>query len=431
MDLKQVEENYPFIEDPATIIDLPEGWKKRFVIPMLDDLWEVFKRNINKEVFRIASITCEDGKMRYKLSNDHDECGRHMEAWAYIAEHTCAECGAFPVPQRKKESIKPLCNDCLMKEVNAGEEKAYLRYFDVYDYFDEYEKYSDDVFPEEKLHRYWFRSDGSDDIDLRPFYELIGYDYDENDKYQPIRKMPEEDYERFIGDVAKEAEEMWIKFGEPVWDDIPDTDEVRESAALSLAYVRYFYGVYFDKDYHKKEVDVELLPNWYAFPYFGMCSIHWRMGTGEGYVEDFGEYLESLTPEEKDRYDLKYPLPFYMDDENMFDMTEFVEEDKKETVAFVYRNKETGEETTINGRYRVFAGRSEEQKERIFEEKRNGLACFQAGSILWDEKEKNGKTEPISFEDVFPLYKKQLEKLEFVRWYERQETEKKKPEEAE
>lgn len=50
-------------------------------------------------------------------------------------------------------------------------------------------------------------------------------------------------------------------------------------------------------------------PLWLAFPYIERGSIGWRMGFGEGYVDQFSAWFGTLTNEERDTYIKLFPEP--------------------------------------------------------------------------------------------------------------------------
>ena len=43
-------------------------------------------------------------------------------------------------------------------------------------------------------------------------------------------------------------------------------------------------------------------PPWLAFPEIERYSIGWRMGYGEDYIDWFGHWLDTLSPEEQTEY---------------------------------------------------------------------------------------------------------------------------------
>lgn len=53
-----------------------------------------------------------------------------------------------------------------------------------------------------------------------------------------------------------------------------------------------------------------MLPPWKKYPKIKRFSIGWRMGDGEDYLGDWGEWYIKLEKQEKEDYRKKYPLPF-------------------------------------------------------------------------------------------------------------------------
>ncbi|MFR4564944.1 NADAR family protein, partial [Anaerotignum sp.] len=61
-------------------------------------------------------------------------------------------------------------------------------------------------------------------------------------------------------------------------------------------------------------------PPWLAFPDIERYSIGWRMGYGEDYIYRFGDWLDTLSPEERKEYRSLFPEPItwkgWWDDED-------------------------------------------------------------------------------------------------------------------
>ena len=67
-------------------------------------------------------------------------------------------------------------------------------------------------------------------------------------------------------------------------------------------------------------------PIWIMYPEISQFSIGWRMGYGEGYKWDLSDWLNTLTIDEKRKYDEMFPRPiFWHDDfeENYYDLIPF------------------------------------------------------------------------------------------------------------
>ncbi len=412
MNRDEMKIKYPFLENPKNIL-ITDGWEKRFLIPMLDDIREVVESSEKPLDFKIKYIMYRENELKYLFISEPEEFKTHMTAWSYIASHTCKDCGAFPVPVRKIDGNVPLCNKCLRKRIKAGKDSEYLDYLGIY----VWDNYINDDLPRQTIMRSYY-SNGIRyvEIDMMPFYEKIGYSYDENREYsKSFKEMPEECYEAFARDVVKNAEKIWRRYGEPVWDDLLNIEDPDDLFLLSGVYLGYFYRFLVDENYQLKNRNIDMLPHWYVFPEYPIGCIGYRMGTGEDYKDQYWDYFGSLSKEEKIEHRRKYPRPFFMDDECVFGEDEYPDEDEKELVTFVYRNRRTGELKNVNVRYLMFADLSREEKEGQFEEKRIGLACFLAGDLILKHSEMSD-----SREDIRKEYKKLLKQLEFVKWQHRQ-----------
>lgn len=148
--------------------ELPLGWEKRFGKAICDDLLEVLEKN-NCTDYHILQIKEKYGSLRWYDSGAPSEWEDHLEAWEYISEHTCVGCGEFPVRMRKDGWISPWCNGCFRK-----------RHLDKND--EELEKltYQEET---DRLLEYLIRFSpltGEVLIDMKPYYDKIGYKYDIN-----------------------------------------------------------------------------------------------------------------------------------------------------------------------------------------------------------------------------------------------------------
>ena len=67
-------------------------------------------------------------------------------------------------------------------------------------------------------------------------------------------------------------------------------------------------------------------PPWMAFPEIERYSIGWRMGYGEDYIYRFGDWLDTLSPEERTEYRTLFPEPVtwkgWWDDEDSSEVLE-------------------------------------------------------------------------------------------------------------
>ena len=166
-----------------TILDeIPRGWKKRFGEILCEDLKEVLIKNdcfkFDGEGFRILQIKEKYGGIRIYDVGSPSEWDSHMWAWGYISEHTCINCGKFPVPMRDDGWISPECDACIKERVINRNQK----------YGDgslNYEEYIENITEEfdGRVNEYLvirrYNKDGEELkwIDLKPFYDKIGFKY--------------------------------------------------------------------------------------------------------------------------------------------------------------------------------------------------------------------------------------------------------------
>jgi len=52
-----------------------------------------------------------------------------------------------------------------------------------------------------------------------------------------------------------------------------------------------------------------LVPPWVKYPNLGRCSMGWRMGMGEWYLDKFRPWWNELSHDDKDAYRRAYPEP--------------------------------------------------------------------------------------------------------------------------
>ncbi|MBQ6627932.1 MAG: hypothetical protein IJH65_03870 [Methanobrevibacter sp.] len=206
----EIDENYDY---SFTELDaLEDGWRIRFGIPLLEDLRELLVELGCLDDYRIIQIKEKYGQLRW-YDNSPDEWSDHMDAWSYISEHTCKNCGAFPVPMRDDGWISPWCDDCFGfyrgKTYNDEEREKYtfkefgtdriLEFLEVTEYYD----------GEYKTHY----------IDMKPYYKKIGYtDFD-----NLITKEEMEDYKLY-----KETLDKWTKISKEMNDPTIIPYEVQE-----------------------------------------------------------------------------------------------------------------------------------------------------------------------------------------------------------
>lgn len=79
-------------------------------------------------------------------------------------------------------------------------------------------------------------------------------------------------------------------------------------------------------------IDTPMPPIWIIYPNISQFSIGWRMGYGESYKWVLNDWLNTLTPNEKKRYDEMFPKPkFWHNDfeENYYDLIPFWQKNGK------------------------------------------------------------------------------------------------------
>ena len=419
---EELVKKYPFIDSNKRHLwffdDVPKGWMDRFGVIFLDDLKDVLERNNCLDSIKITNVDVDDGSLVFKASGYPEEWRDHLAAWQYIFKHTCADCGAFPVSLKKMDSITaPLCRDCAMKRLGENA-KGYYRYLDLYDEEDgDYKLLSELTYSVDDIFAY----PNEVKVDLLPFYEKIGYAYKEDEQYGfSSSKMPDEDYKELCDDVYRTAIDFWKKYGEPIDGEFSHNSEVVSEIPLTGAYRRYIYQHYMGQNIKPEDIDIELVPHFYTYPYMAMPSIGWRMGSGEQSSYFYWDWFNSLPLEEKKRHRRKYPIPYCHDDEKMFDVVidELIDPDEKELVVFVFKNKETGEEYKVNARYYDFSEYSKKEQNRVIEETRIGLAS-KLSQIEISEKYYSNDLVDLMDSRLGKLYKKLKNEICFVKWEKR------------
>lgn len=138
---------------------MPDGWFNRFGKEFIKDLEDVLTANDITD-FQIYDVKEKFGSLRM-YSNAPEEWDDHMEAWEDISERTCIVCGKFPVFTKTTGWICPVCEECASKE-DLGKLRK-----------------SDDQKLSSKLviYTYSINGDSQREIDLRPYYKKMGYEY--------------------------------------------------------------------------------------------------------------------------------------------------------------------------------------------------------------------------------------------------------------
>lgn len=147
-----------------------EGWWKRFGIPLCDDLKDVLVRNDCLNDFYFTQVKEKFGQLRLYDNGHPQEWGEHLMAWEYISEHTCIECGKFPVPMRDYGWVSPWCDDCFRKAHPDKSEDLLAKWSPK-------NKDLPDGKPLDYLTYARFSENGREEhkIDMKPYYEKIGY----------------------------------------------------------------------------------------------------------------------------------------------------------------------------------------------------------------------------------------------------------------
>lgn len=148
--------------------EIPDGWWKRFGIPLCEDLKEVLVKYNYLHDYRFSQCKEKYGSIHLYDFGAPEEWFDHLHAWEYISEHTCVECGKFPVPMRCFSWISPYCDTHAWHEKEYGEEeKAWIAE----------ENWTGKVQEYITIKTYSSEGEREKKIDMKPFYDKIGYDY--------------------------------------------------------------------------------------------------------------------------------------------------------------------------------------------------------------------------------------------------------------
>ena len=170
--------------------DIPEGWWNCFGIPFLDDIKEIMdKYNMDYEKFMFTQVKEKFGGLRVYHNGMPEEWFSYEHAWEYISEHTCVKCGKFPVPMRYFAWISPYCDEHAWEDKQWSEEEK-----------KEITERNWDGRLQEYLVINYYSKDGDwqEWIDMKPFYNKIGWKYTEKDlisKDEIVKNMSKEDEE--------------------------------------------------------------------------------------------------------------------------------------------------------------------------------------------------------------------------------------------
>ena len=101
-----------------------------------------------------------------------------------------------------------------------------------------------------------------------------------------------------------------------------------------------------------------MLPPWLAHREIERYSIGWRMGYGEDYIYRFGDWLDTLSPEERTEYRTLFPEPVtwrgWWDDEDSSEVWYLIANPRGLPKEFVQRELEF--------RWKLFPEKKEENK---------------------------------------------------------------------
>lgn len=156
--------------------DIPQGWWKFFGLVYLDDLKEVLEKYDFLDKFRFLQVKEKFGGLRAYNSGAPEEWFSHEHAWEYISEHTCINCGKFPVRMRDDGWVCPWCDDCFKENHDNLSEDELTKYT---------EKWTIDK--DDRLQEYLvinhFSKDGDyqEWIDMKPYYNKLGWKYTDKD----------------------------------------------------------------------------------------------------------------------------------------------------------------------------------------------------------------------------------------------------------
>ena len=130
------------------------------------------KYNVDYDKVIFFQVKEKFGGLRVYHNGMPEEWDAHEHAWEYISEHTCVECGKFPVPMRYFSWISPLCEKHAWKDSEWSEEdKKQIT-----------EKNWDGRLLEYiVVNHYSNEGDYEEWIDMKPFYNKIGWKYTKKD----------------------------------------------------------------------------------------------------------------------------------------------------------------------------------------------------------------------------------------------------------
>ena len=209
--------------------------------------------------------------------------------------------------------------------------------------------------------------------------------------------MTPEEYDELCSAAVSAAQLIWNDYGQPVWEDLyadPETERLLEAGR------KYADAVYGSLD-ENHSTDLPLLPPEYAFPEFGAPSLFWRMGNGEFFAMLYRKYYNRLSPEEKAEHCVRYPIPYYMDEEKQDDIDD-MKDLGPEFVEFRFYSPVLAASFEVRSHYYAFAALPDSEKAREIRNIKMGLACSNAYEPFKEQKE---IADGVFLSDLFPQNK--------------------------
>lgn len=117
-------EKYPFIQayrwddtpiDGHTVLGgMPDGWRKAFAIPMLEDFAKAIDQDgLDPKELRVIDVKEKYGELRWYwcAKKESPNLDRITTLYECVASAFCANCGRYPV-MMTTGYILPLCEEC-------------------------------------------------------------------------------------------------------------------------------------------------------------------------------------------------------------------------------------------------------------------------------------------------------------------------------
>ena len=211
---------------------IPQGWWKLFGIKLCEDLKNVCLENkVSLNDIIITDVKEKYGELRIYMSGYPETWEEHETAWEYISSHTCVKCGVFPVPTIDDGWVCPWCEECHTSEnynslIIPDWDGRVLEYQVIKSY-----------------------TPGNDDykltwIDMKPYYDKIGWKYNENNLIlkaeieESLRKEKEEAkalHSEFHNVIDETDVALALMRGDSIVPTIEDTEELDLSEIPSSA----------------------------------------------------------------------------------------------------------------------------------------------------------------------------------------------------